>query len=94
MKDPVPWVAEAFNDVGTTFFDGNKVGSYGCGGSIPFLAELGKMYPDTAIYALGVLGPKANAHAPNECINLDYTKRLTCAVSHLIAHVGAHEAQH
>ena len=90
MKDPEPWVKEAFNNVGTEFFDGNKPGSYGMGGSIPFLAELGKMYPETAIYALGVLGPKANAHAPNECINLDYTKRITCALSHLIAHVGAH----
>ena len=49
------------------------------------------MYPETSIFALGVLGPKANAHAPNECINLDYTKRVTCALSHLIAHVGAHQ---
>ena len=89
MKDPEQWMKDAFQDVGTDFFDGNKPGSYGIGGSIPFLAELGKMYPETAIYALGVLGPRANAHAPNECINLDYTKRLTGALSHLIAHVGS-----
>ena len=60
------------------------------GGSIPFLAELNKMYPETAIFAFGASGQDSNAHAPNERINLEYTKKLTGALSHLIAHVGAH----
>lgn len=59
------------------------------GGSIPFLAELQKMYPSSQIIALGLIGPKANAHAPNESINLAYAKKLTCAVAHLIAAVGS-----
>jgi len=84
MKDPQPWLKEGFDFAGKTFFSGNDVKSYGLGGSIPFLAELGKMYPETGIYAMGVLGPASNAHGPNECINLDYTKRTTCALSHLI----------
>lgn len=88
MKDPQPWLREAFDFCGENFFSGNNVKSYGMGGSIPFLAELGKMYPETGIYALGVLGPMSNAHGPNECINLDYTKRITCAVSHMINCVG------
>jgi acetylornithine deacetylase/succinyl-diaminopimelate desuccinylase-like protein len=58
------------------------------GGSIPFLAELEKMYPATQIVALGLIGPKANAHAPDECINLAYAKKLTCSVSHIIASIG------
>jgi len=91
MKDPEPWVADAFATAGKDFFDGKETGSYGMGGSIPFLAELGKMYPDTAIYALGLIGPGSNAHAPNEMINLDYAKRLTCALSHLLADVGSHQ---
>jgi len=55
------------------------------GGSIPFLSELEKMYPSTEIIAFGVLGPGANAHGPNEMINLTYTKKLTCSLAHIIA---------
>lgn len=47
MRDPEGWVREAFDQAGADFFDGNKVGQYGVGGSIPFLAELGKQYPET-----------------------------------------------
>ena len=60
------------------------------GGSIPFLSELGKMYPDTAIYAFGLIGPGANAHAPNECIDLAYAKKLTMSLSFMISAVGGH----
>lgn len=88
MKDPVGWVREAFDQAGSDFFDGNKVGQYGVGGSIPFLAELGKQYPDTQIYAMGVLGPGHNAHGPNENMNLPYAKKVTCALSHLIGAVA------
>jgi len=90
MSEPEPWVKEVLSDAGKAFWDGKDSGSYGMGGSIPFLAELGKMYPKTQILALGLIGPKANAHAPNECINLTYAKKLTSALSHMLAGVGAH----
>lgn len=64
-------------------FYGIKPGSYGMGGSIPFLSELERKYPGLQIVALGVLGPGANAHGPNEMIHLPYTKKLTCALSHI-----------
>lgn len=89
MDDPVQWLKDAMQQSSKDFYDGKDAGSYGMGGSIPFLAELGKMYPKTQILALGLIGPKANAHAPNECINLTYAKKLTCCVSHMIASVGA-----
>ena len=44
---------EKFNNsiqqAGKNFFDGNDALSFGIGGSIPFLAELEKMYPTTLI---------------------------------------------
>ena len=89
MKAMEPWLESAVKKAGSDFFDGTDTGSYGMGGSIPFLAELDKMYPDTKILALGLIGPKANAHAPDECINLTYAKKLTKALSHLIAEVAA-----
>jgi len=45
MKDPEPWLRQSFDQCGLDFFEGTKVGSYGMGGSIPFLAELGKQFP-------------------------------------------------
>lgn len=63
-------------------------GSYGMGGSIPFLAELESIYPATQIVALGVIGPHANAHGPNEMLHLPYTKKLTCCLAHILAAVG------
>jgi len=33
----------------------------------------------------GVLGPKSNAHGPNEFLHVPYAKRLTAAVAQVIA---------
>jgi acetylornithine deacetylase/succinyl-diaminopimelate desuccinylase-like protein len=85
MKQLQPWFAEAIHKAGADFFDGKPTGSFGEGGSIPFLNELGTQFPDTQIIALGVLGPGSNAHGPNESINLAYTKKLTGSLTHIIA---------
>jgi len=87
-KDYEAWLDEGIKQAGADFFEGKPTGSYGMGGSIPFLAELEKMYPATQIVAMGLLGPFANAHAPDECINLAYAKKLTCSLSHIIACAG------
>lgn len=91
MKDLPDWFNTSMKQAGAEFFDGKETGSYGMGGSIPFLAELGKMYPNSIILALGLIGPYANAHGPDEAINLPFAKKLTMALSHLIAEVSAHE---
>ena len=81
-------LADAIKQAGAAFYNGKEAGSYGMGGSIPFLSELGKMYPDTEIVALGVLGPDSNAHGPNEMIHLDYAQRLTCSLAHILQSVA------
>lgn len=88
MKDPEPWFHEVMNSASKNFY-GKEYGSYGMGGSIPFLAQLGGLYANTFIVALGVLGPQSNAHAPDECINLAFAKKLTQCMSHLIVDIGA-----
>jgi len=88
MKELKPELMSSIKEAGALFYDGKETGSYGMGGSIPFLSELGKMYPTVEIVAFGVLGPEANAHGPNEMINLPYTKKLTCALSHIIQSVA------
>jgi acetylornithine deacetylase/succinyl-diaminopimelate desuccinylase-like protein len=88
MKELKPWLMQAVKEAGAAFYDGKETGSYGMGGSIPFLSELEKMYPETQIVAFGLLGPNANAHGPNEMTNLTYAKKLTCSLAHVIAAVG------
>jgi len=56
-----------------------------CGGTIPFMGMLGERFPRTQFFITGVLGPKANAHGPNEFLHLDYAKQLTACVSLVLA---------
>ena len=53
----------------------------GVGGTIPFMGMLGERFPKTQFFITGVLGPKANAHGPNEFLHIDYTKKLTECVA-------------
>lgn len=91
MKEPEAWFSDVISEAAKTFYDGKDYGSYGMGGSIPFLSQLGGLYPKTFIIALGLLGPASNAHAPNESVNLAYAKKLTMAMSHILVETGAHK---
>jgi acetylornithine deacetylase/succinyl-diaminopimelate desuccinylase-like protein len=63
---------------------GRPPGSFGEGGTIPFLADLQKNFPGTGIVALGVLGPHSNAHGPNEFLHIPMAKAVTYAVAELL----------
>ena len=76
MKEMEPWLDTAMRKAGSDFFDGKDTGTYGMGGSIPFLCELGNMYPAAVILAFGLIGPYANAHAPNESVQIDHIEML------------------
>lgn len=57
----------------------------GEGGTIPFMAMLGESFPDAQFLITGVLGPKSNAHGPNEFLHLPYARKLTLAVAGVLA---------
>ena len=59
----------------------------GEGGTIPFMGMLGEKFPQAQFLITGVLGPKSNAHGPNEFLHIDYAKRLTEAVALVVAQV-------
>lgn len=84
MKVLEKWLSDAIESAGQTFY-GKPAGSYGDGGSIPFLCELGRKYPETQIIALGIGGPFSNMHGPNEMLELTYVKKLTCSLAHILA---------
>ena len=64
---------------------GKKPMAMGLGGSIPFLAHFGKAFPAAKCIVTGALGPKSNAHGPNECLNIPFTKQLTLWLAHVLA---------
>ena len=88
MKEPSKWLLEGIHAAARDFFGGKDAGSYGDGGSIPFLSELQNKYPETQIIALGLQGPNSYTHGPNENINLPYAQKLTMSLSHILAVCG------
>jgi acetylornithine deacetylase/succinyl-diaminopimelate desuccinylase-like protein len=57
----------------------------GEGGSIPFMAMLGRQFPAAQFVITGVLGPHSNAHGPNEFLDIGYAKKITECVYRIIA---------
>ena len=81
-----PWLADAAGRASSAHF-GAPARAMGEGGSIPFMAMLGARFPEAQFLVVGVLGPGANAHGPNEFLDLPTAKRLTaCLVDVLDAH--------
>ena len=64
---------------------GAPLGFIGQGGTIPLMSMLAQGFPSAQMMVCGVLGPKSNAHGPNEFLHVPYAKRLTAAVSQAIA---------
>lgn len=62
-------------------FDGKEIAWAGIGGTIPLMDMLSKMFPEAALVVTGVLGPGTNMHGPNEFLPIEYTKKLTAAIS-------------
>jgi acetylornithine deacetylase/succinyl-diaminopimelate desuccinylase-like protein len=64
---------------------GAPLGYIGQGGTIPLMNLLQQGFPAAQMMVCGVLGPKSNAHGPNEFLHLDYARRLTAAVAQVMA---------
>ena len=63
----------------------------GTGGTIPFMAMLGESFPQAQFVITGVLGPKSNAHGPNEFLHIPYARKLTTCVAQVLADHYARE---
>jgi acetylornithine deacetylase/succinyl-diaminopimelate desuccinylase-like protein len=79
-----PWFEQALNQASQAHF-GAPVGYIGQGGTIPLMSMLSQGFPRAQMMVCGVLGPKSNAHGPNEFLHVPYAKRLTAAVAQVIA---------
>ncbi|MCK5945109.1 MAG: peptidase dimerization domain-containing protein, partial [Planctomycetes bacterium] len=75
-----PWLEKACADASNAFFKKPCV-YMGEGGSIPFMGMLGEKFPNAQFMITGVLGPKSNAHGPNEFLHIPMGKKLTASVA-------------
>ena len=82
----VPWLAAAAQSASQAAY-GKPAGAMGEGGTIPFMGMLGVSFPDAQFLITGVLGPKSNAHGPNEFLHVPYARKLTACVARIL---GAH----
>ncbi len=79
-----PWLHSALDDASNTHY-GAPVGFIGQGGTIPLMSMLAKGFPQAQMMVCGVLGPKSNAHGPNEFLHVPYGKKLTASVAQVMA---------
>lgn len=86
-----PWFERALNEASQAHF-GAPCGYIGQGGTIPLMNMLSEGFPEAQMMVCGVLGPKSNAHGPNEFLHVPYAKRLTASVAHVIAAMAAEQA--
>jgi len=84
-----PWLEKSLKQASLDFFS-KEACYWGEGGTIPFMAMLGEKFPRAQFVITGVLGPRSNAHGPNEFLDIATGKRLTCCVAQVLKdHVQA-----
>ena len=79
-----PWFEKALQTASQSHF-GASVGYIGQGGTIPLMNMLSQGFPTAQMMVCGVLGPKSNAHGPNEFLHVPYAKKLTASVAAVMA---------
>ncbi|RZP22331.1 M20/M25/M40 family metallo-hydrolase [bacterium] len=77
------WLLDAIKKASKEYFNEMPC-TIGEGGTIPFMAMLGKQFPEAQFVITGVLGPQSNAHGPNEFLHIPFAKNLTCCISSII----------
>ena len=78
-----PWLHASLEKASQASY-GRGVMYMGEGGTIPFMAMLGDFFPEAQFMITGVLGPKSNAHGPNEFLHIPFARKLTTCVAQVI----------
>jgi acetylornithine deacetylase/succinyl-diaminopimelate desuccinylase-like protein len=81
--EAAPWFGQAMDAASRSFY-GAPCGYIGQGGTIPLMNMLSRGFPKAQMMVCGVLGPKSNAHGPNEFLHVPYARKLTAAVAQVI----------
>ncbi|HSH41587.1 MAG TPA: M20 family metallopeptidase [Arenicellales bacterium] len=86
--ETAPWLERSLEQASQETF-GASCMYMGEGGTIPFMGMLGEKFPEAQFMITGVLGPRSNAHGPNEFLHVPTAKRLTGAVASVLAEHAA-----
>lgn len=78
-----PWLRASVNEASQQFF-GPRAAAMGEGGTIPFMNMLQERFPAAQFVVTGLLGPKSNAHGPNEFLHIPTGKKLTASMAKVI----------
>lgn len=78
------WLQQAIDAASERIFAKPSLAT-GEGGTIPFMAMLGRAFPDAGYLITGVLLPGSNAHGPNEFLDLDYARDLARVVADVLS---------
>ena len=81
--DLQPWLRSAIETASNAAF-GKPPAMMGEGGSIPFMRMLGEKFPAAQFVVTGVLGPRSNAHGPNEFLDIPTAKRVSETIGHIL----------
>nr|ACU83556.1 acetylornithine deacetylase/succinyl-diaminopimelate desuccinylase [uncultured bacterium HF130_AEPn_1] len=79
------WLEDAAESASQNFFGAGAV-YMGEGGTIPFMGMLGEKFPGAQFMITGVLGPKSNAHGPNEFLHIPTGKKVTACMAEVLYH--------
>jgi acetylornithine deacetylase/succinyl-diaminopimelate desuccinylase-like protein len=89
---PEPWLEECLRQASGNYF-GAPPCFIGEGGTIPFMAMLGQMFPEAQFLVTGVLGPNSNAHGPNEFLHLPTARRISAALVDVLSALAVQAAK-
>ena len=79
-----PWLTASLERASRRAF-GQPPAYMGEGGAIPFMGMLGRRFPETQFVVTGVLGPRSNAHGPNEFLHIPAAIGISAAVAQIVA---------
>jgi acetylornithine deacetylase/succinyl-diaminopimelate desuccinylase-like protein len=82
--ETAPWLRGLLQEASQSVF-GREPAWIGEGGTIPFMNMLGEVFPQAQFLITGVLGPRSNAHGPNEFLHIECGRRVTGCVSRVLA---------
>jgi len=77
------WLRDSVDTASKQYFGPNSA-AMGEGGTIPFMGMLQERFPEAQFMVTGLLGPKSNAHGPNEFLHIPTGKKLTASVAKVL----------
>ncbi|WP_084361216.1 dipeptidase [Herbiconiux solani] len=88
LVDTSGWAVTAAKDAMRDAWGAEPVEA-GIGGSIPFIADLVRVFPEAQILVTGVEDPHTRAHSPNESLHLGVFKRAITAEALLLLRLNS-----